>query len=165
MRFESDYTEEINDEKTLTVLSGQEESISKEASQKKLQMLLDYCRLRDSQFDIRPSRFREIRILKFYKQMKTLAFIHNGKVTLELDKKKMKARLTYWGKCITLIPEDNCESRNLLVNLLNTYELIYFEVEDGGIQICVEERLFEEIQVKNQETELLKLRKLMSSDV
>ena len=73
----------------------------------------------------------------------------------------MKAKLIYWSKCIVLYRGQSADSKNIFWDFLKDFEIIYIEEDAGGIQICAEENLFDEIQIKDENITLLKLRQSM----
>lgn len=161
MHLEYDYTNG-DSEKDLTIEQiGKEKDIYNCSSKEDLEIFLEYCRTRDTQFDIRPSQSKRKQLFECYEQLKKMAFIHNGKIILDIAENIMKAKLTYWSKCLVLYCDKSVDSKNILLELLKGFEIIYIEEYAGGIQICAEENLFDEIQIKNENNTLLKLRQSM----
>lgn len=157
MILECDYTKDTNPEGKGIVKTGEIKNADGSISQDELELFLEYCRLRDSQFDIQPNELKKERVIQFYGFLKKLAFVYNGKVTLDIDEKRMKARLLYWGKSIALLPENGDEEKDILLGLLKNFEVIYLEEKSGGVQLCFEENLYDEILVKDERVALLKI--------
>ncbi|WP_367567077.1 hypothetical protein [Lacrimispora sp.] len=150
------------------IICDNSEEVSEEMlilSMDKLEVLLKYCQLRNEQFDIRPNLSKRIKVIEFYKHLKKLAFFHNGKVSLDIDEEKMRADLKYWSKSIVLFSGESDDSRKVLIDLLNVFENVYFEESNGGIQICVEENLFDEILVRDESAALLRLKESLSTEI
>lgn len=161
MVLKCDYTQKDNVEGMCTEKMEEGENIRESNSQQELEDFLEYCRLRDSQFHIQPSQLKRERVIRFYGVLKKLAFVYNGKAILDIDEKKMKARLLFWGKSIILLPGNHNEAKSILLDLLKNFEVIYIEEASGGIHLCFEENLYDEILIKDETAALLKMEKIM----
>lgn len=159
MRFVNDYTNDGKGEGWNSERFGEEKGTDGFSSKEELEIFLEYCRLRDAQFDVCPSQLKKDWLFECYEQFKRMAFVHNGKVILDIDEKKMKAELIYWGKCVVLLPDKSTNLKNIFLDMLKEFEMIYFEVEAGGIQICAVKNLYNEILIKDESITLLKLKK------
>lgn len=161
MHLECDYTNYDRGKDLSTERIREEKNADNFSSKKDLEIFLEYCSIRDAQFDIYPSQLKRERLFECYEQFKKMAFIHNGKIILDIDEDIMKAKLTYWSKCIVLYCDKSADSKNAFLDFLKDFEIVYFEEEAGGVQICAEGNLFDEIQIKDESSVLLKLRKLI----
>ena len=161
MHLECDYTNCDSGKDLSTERTGEVKDADNYSSKKDLEIFLEYCRTRDAQFDIYPSQLKRERLFECYEQLKRMAFIHNGKIILVIDENIMKAKLIYWSKCIVLYRGQSADSKNIFWDFLKDFEIIYIEEDAGGIQICAEENLFDEIQIKDENITLLKLRQSM----
>lgn len=159
MRFVSDYTNDGKEESWNPERFVEEKDTDGFMSKEELEIFLEYCRLRDAQFDVCPSQLKKDCLFECYEQFKRMAFVHNGKVILDIDEKKMKAKLIYWGKCVVLLPDKGTNVKNIFLDMLKDFEIVYFEGEAGGIQICAVKNLFDEILIKDESITLLKLKK------
>lgn len=118
MHLEKDYTKLENRE---TLSEERIKGIINEDN--KLALYLRYFYLWDSQFMRVYSKTKKDKIFYFFEQLKNLAFIHNGKVTLDINEEKMNARLVYWGDGIVVLPKELDISKNILLSLLRDFDI------------------------------------------
>lgn len=88
-------------------------------------------------------------MIYIYKELAKLAYVQSGKVTLDISEKKQSATLTYWGLSIVFSGIDCDFSKEILINLLSRYDMIYIEEHNGGIQITVKEILYDRIKINS----------------
>lgn len=81
------------------------------------------------------------RILEFYNRLGEVAYINGGKVTLDIDEESGRAELCYWGALLILSELVNGTTKRALQELLESFDMICIEPENGGIKISVRECL------------------------
>lgn len=158
MQFVSDYTTSNHENNNADKIFKENGDMLQCGSQKELELYMEYCRTRDSQYEIRPSRLKQEQVFAVYEQLKELAFIQEGKVILNIDEKKMRSKILYWGKTIILL---SGESEKIFKSL-EYCETVYIEAERGGIHLCIQNKLFDEIKIEDKACELLKMKELIN---
>ena len=121
MHLECDYTNCDSGKDLSTERTGEVKDADNYSSKKDLEIFLEYCRTRDAQFDIYPSQLKRERLFECYEQLKRMAFIHNGKIILDIDENIMKAKLIYWSKCIVLYRGQSADSKNIFWDFLKDF--------------------------------------------
>lgn len=153
MHWENDYTKQGYQ---VSPEEKQKEEVSD--NDNNLELYLQYCRLWNSQNKRIFSNLKREKVLNLYKQLNDLAFIHNGKVSLDIYEEKMSAKLIYWGECIAVLSDDLDISKKILLDLLGASDMFYLSSVDGGIEIRIVQELCEKIETKNGQTALTELR-------
>lgn len=159
MHLESDYTGKLKQlrEPVFRKLefAGKEND---QVSEEKLQYYLEYYRIRESQH-VKKANSKKIKdVIKLYEYLKEVAFANCGRITLDVDEKKLKASIVYWGSYLFITKEENDFIRDILLQLNGKYSLIYIEPSDGGIQINIKENLFDEVMVRDEKEKLEEVR-------
>lgn len=145
MHWESDYT------KKNKFRDAREKNNNKERIEDDMfDLLSQYCRVWNSQFKKVPSWTKRTKLLYFYKQLETLAFVQNGKVTMDIDDKEMHAKLIYKSKSISLLSQEMDVSKEIMLSLLSSFDVIYFDTVNEDLQICVEESLCDRVYIKDK---------------
>lgn len=149
MHLETDYTEIWNDE--ITDDSSGIDKTDYTFPDEKLRHILEYCRLQSQKYKIEIDTVKRLKLIELYSVLKKFAFVHSGKVCLDIDEKKMVGQITYWGECITFISEEKEQTKKILDSFYNNMEVVFLEEEKGGIQICGKTKLYKEIEKDAQE--------------
>lgn len=153
MYWENDYTKQEYQE------SSEEKRKEEESdNDSNLELYLQYCHLWNSQNKCIFSNLKRDRVFDLYKLLNDLAFIHNGKVSLDINKEKMSAKLIYWGECIAVLSDDLDISKKILLDLLGASDMFYLSSVDGGIEIRIVQELCEKIETENGQKALAELR-------
>lgn len=153
MHLKSDYTEQKG-----TEVISEETDIEKVIGEdNKLGQYLQYYRLWSSQYKRTFSQAKKDKVFLLYKQLDELAFIHNGKVSLDINEEKMNARLVYWGDALSFLPNELDRSRSTLLSLLKVADMVYLSAVDGGIEIRIVEELCDKVVIRNEQAALAKL--------
>lgn len=157
MHLEKDYTKLENRE---TLSEERIKGIINEDN--KLALYLRYFYLWDSQFMRVYSKTKKDKIFYFFEQLKNLAFIHNGKVTLDINEEEMNARLVYWGDSIVVLPKELDISKNILLSLLRDFDIVYINSVNGGIEIRIEEDFYESVEIRDEQATLSELKEIIN---
>lgn len=158
MHLEKDYTKLENRE---TLSEERIKGIINEDN--KLALYLRYFYLWESQFMRVYSKTKKDKIFYFFEQLKNLAFIHNGKVTLDINEEKMNARLVYWGDGIVVLPKELDISKNILLSLLRDFDIVSINSVNGGIEIRIEEDFYESVEIRDEQATLSELKEIINS--
>lgn len=157
MHWEKDYTKPEN--RGVLLKEGDIESAVNEDN--KLDLYMRYYRLWDSQYERIFSQTKKDKIFHLYNQLKMLAFLHNGKISLDINEVEMKAKLIYWGECLAVLPDQLDISKGILLDVLDAADLVYLSAADGGVEIRIEEEFCENIEIKNEQERLSELKELI----
>ena len=152
MRWEVDYTDDIMEMEG----SGRLKSAKSgnEISDEKLERFWDYCEQLQRQFERRPSPVKREKLMGFYQLMKKVAYIHSGRLTLDINEETLEARLEYSGASLSFMGEETEETRNIVVELINQYSMVFIEPYRNGIRLAVEDNLHD-VYAKSNDQELL----------
>lgn len=159
MYLESDYAKQ-GDEETASEEMNKMDAVD---TDKKSDLYLQYYHLWNSQYKRIFSQVKRDKVFLLYKQLNELAFIHNGKVSLDINEEKMNARLVYWGDAIAFLPEELDRSRDILLSLLKAADMVYLSAVDGGIEIRIVEELCDNVVIRNEQAALAKLEESIHS--
>ena len=148
MHIEHDYTME---------LESRDEDKASENSQgsgEDLPYYLEYCKVRSSQYTYIPSEEKRERVICLYGRLKKVAFICRGKISLDVGEARQTATLIFWspGLCITNAVDDTI--RNMLVEMIRDYPLVYIDPAGEGVGITLVQELFDEVMVTDRNREL-----------
>ena len=162
MHYEEDYTLDFEE---IMELFDKENCLNKEEKNRRMiekgNLLIKLFHLRKSQFKQIPSKNKKEKIIWFYNQLVSIAFVRSGKVTLDINDETMEATLTYWGKYIMQTPESNDETRTILIKLFSTYSNFWLDSKNGGFRIRIFENLYDLVKVSDKSDEIIKLEKMI----
>lgn len=160
MYWEKDYTKMENGE-----ILAEEKGLREVADEdNKLALYLQYYCLWNSQFKYVISQTKKDKIFYLYKLLKKLAFIHNGKASLDINEENMDVRLVYWGDSIAALPKELDASKDILISLLGEADIVYISSVDGGIEIRIEEEFYERVEVKDEQAALSDLKEMIHNN-
>lgn len=122
--------------------------------EEELQYYLEYSRVRESQFTCVPSEQKEQRLVRLYDQLKEAAFLSSGKISLTVDETRMRATLVCWSPCLFITEVCNEPVRDILGEIIRDSSMICIEAVGEGVQMTLEEELYDEVMVTDRSREL-----------
>jgi len=160
MHYEIDYTDDLAELEDV----DQEpwvrwEESSRAISERKLEHFMEFCSKLQGQMDDSRNKGRREKLLAFYKGMKQVAYIHSGRLALDIDEENFKGRLVYWGRCLAFMGEESQDTKEMVVQLISEYPSVFIEPRHGGIRLTVETDLFEQPLSENDLKILDRIRK------
>ena len=81
-------------------------------------------------------------LMNMYERLKNVAMIQNGKIILDINEENQHVKLIYWGKELIFFNQQE-DHRSILMDVLKEYPLIYIESVKNGIQLTVNESLYD----------------------
>jgi len=155
MHWEVDYTVGDNIEEKPDIMIRPEDKKNIEAE---IAGVLNYLRVYNSQFAELPSKGRQEKIIWFYQQFCEIAFVNNGRVTLDIDDMERSATLKYMGKSLTKTLEENDKTGMTLATIFYLYDFVAIEHEEKQITLTIFEKLFEKVLKHDESAELKRIR-------
>lgn len=152
MRWEVDYTDDIMEMEECS--RRQDSSKSNGISEEKLERFWEYCEQVQKQFERRPSPEKREKLMAFYQLMKKVAYIHSGRLTLDIDEETLEARMEYYGSSLSFMDEETEETKNIVAELIGQYSTVFIEPYRKGIRLTVEDQLYD-IHAKSKDHQLL----------
>lgn len=122
--------------------------------EEELQYYLDYCRVKESQFTYVPSEQKEQRLVRLYEQLKEAVFLSSGKISLTVDETKLRATLVCWSPYLFITEVCNGPVRDILGEIIRDAPRICIEAVGEGVQMTVEEELYDEVMTADRSREL-----------
>lgn len=153
MRWEVDYRDELM-EKEETAGEGRKVKGENEISDETLERFWECCEQVRQNMEHHPNPAKREKLTAFYRLMKKVAYIHSGRLSLEIDEETLEARLEYSGKSLCFMDEEAQESKNIVVELINQYSRVFIEPCRNGIRLSVEDDLYD-VYVNAKDQELL----------
>lgn len=122
---------------------------------------IEQVKLYQSQFIRRRSDQKLHKVLETYYNLRTVAEINSGYISLEIDGEREEAVLTYWGDYL-FITNANEEGEDITVptfiSLLSSFKIVTFSAKENEVVMEARENLYEEVRIADKSSEIAEIR-------